>query len=136
METPKSVPDPWEKGKVDLSDIEHEIANPTPDLNADHRRTKDKQYTQIMGPNNGFGVPTMEEIGIDRSLATTPHRGGESVALKMLADFIADEEYIGTFEKPRLLQLHSNLNPPLSSLHTCTLALFLFESTGGTSKTL
>ncbi|OOQ86664.1 putative DNA photolyase [Penicillium brasilianum] len=101
VETPKSVPDPWEKDRMDLSDLEHEIANPTPDLNADHRGTKDKQYTQIMGPNNDFGVPTMEEIGIDPSLATTPHRGGESVALKTLADLIADEEYIGTFEKPK-----------------------------------
>jgi cryptochrome len=101
VETPKSIPDPWEKDRMDLSDIEHEIADPTPDLNAAHRGTKDKQYTQIMGPNNDFSVPTMEEIGIDPSLATTPHRGGESVALKMLADYTADEEYIGTFEKPK-----------------------------------
>lgn len=101
VETPKSIPDPWEKDRMDLSDIEHEIADPTPDLNAAHRGTKDKQYTQIMGPNNDFSVPTMDEIGIDPSLATTPHRGGESVALKMLADYTADEEYIGTFEKPK-----------------------------------
>lgn len=101
VETPKNVPDPWGKDKMDLSDLEHEIADPTPDLNADHRGSKDKQYSQIMGPNNDFGVPTMEEIGIDPALATTPHRGGESVALKMLADHIANEEYIGTFEKPK-----------------------------------
>lgn len=101
LKTPKSVPDPWENDKMDLSDIEHEIADPLPDLNAEHRGTKDKQYSQIMGPKNDFAVPTMEEIGIDPSLATTPHRGGESVALKALADFISDDEYIGTFEKPK-----------------------------------
>jgi cryptochrome len=54
-----------------------------------------------MGPKKDFAVPTLEELGMDAAQATTPHRGGESVALKMLAEYIKDEEYIGTFEKPK-----------------------------------
>lgn len=101
VEAPKSVPDPWEHDKMGLSDIEHQVADPSADLNAGHRGTKEKQYSQIMGLKNDFAVLTMQEIGIDPSLATTPHRGGETVALQALADFISDDEYIGTFEKPK-----------------------------------
>ncbi|KAJ5168860.1 uncharacterized protein N7482_004454 [Penicillium canariense] len=100
-DTPKSIPHPWEQDKMDLGSMEHEIAEPTPDLNSNHRIAKDTQYSLIMGPKNDFAVPTMEEIGIDSSLAISPHRGGESVALTMLSNYIQDDEYIGTFEKPK-----------------------------------
>ncbi|KAF7715864.1 Uncharacterized protein PECH_007975 [Penicillium ucsense] len=101
VETPKSVPDPWEEAKMDLSDLDHEMADSNPDLNAEYREKEDRQYAELMGPGKDFGVPTLEEIGIDPSMARAPHRGGESAALKELSQFIADDEYIGTFEKPK-----------------------------------
>ncbi|KAI2794365.1 hypothetical protein POX_a00963 [Penicillium oxalicum] len=101
VETPQSVPDPWKDDQMNLSDLDHEMADSNPDLNAEHRANEDRQYDEIMGPNKDFGVPTLEEIGIDPSSVQAPHRGGESAALKELSQFIADEEYIATFEKPK-----------------------------------
>jgi len=40
----------------------------------------------------------MEEMGLKP--ASTPHRGGETVALKMLDDIIKNESWTATFEKP------------------------------------
>jgi cryptochrome len=103
LDTPKTVPDPWDDKKMDLDNLEHEVPRSSPDLNAAYRNLDDgnKQYKKIMGPKKDFAVPTLEELGMDAAQAMTPHCGGESVALKMLAEYIKDEEYIGTFEKPK-----------------------------------
>jgi cryptochrome len=95
---PKSLPDP---GDTDLSSIGHQKPDPSPDLNSAHRNLskEESQYASIMGPNKDFAVPTLEEMGI--TAATTPHRGGETIALKMLDDICKDEDYTGTFEKPK-----------------------------------
>lgn len=100
FEKPGRIPDPWDGERMDLGGAEHEGPEAEPDFNAVHRTAADRQYTQIMGPRNDFGVPTLEEIGIASSKVTSPHRGGESEALKMLAGYIENEEYIGCFEKP------------------------------------
>lgn len=100
LESPKGVPDPWERERMDLSGIEFGGVEVEVDVNADHRTAEDKQYGQLMGPKGDFGVPTLEEIGISPSQVEGPHRGGESVALKVLSGYIKDEEYVGTFEKP------------------------------------
>ncbi|KAJ5544205.1 hypothetical protein N7513_007016 [Penicillium frequentans] len=94
-----SMSQDWEKMKLD--NIKQDGVEAEPDLNADYRTSKDKQYTAIMGPKNDFGVPTLEEIGIQASTVTTPHRGGETEALKLLSTSIKNEEYIGHFEKPK-----------------------------------
>jgi cryptochrome len=94
---PTSLPDP---GDVDLSSIDHEIPSPEPDFNAAHRTAgKENQYKSIMGPNKDFAVPTLAEMGIPA--ATTPIRGGETLALSELAALCSDSLYIGTFEKPK-----------------------------------
>lgn len=104
LDAPKSIPDPLTVEEMDLKGVKHggegSKSNSGADMNADHRSTTDKQYEGIMGPGNDFGVPTLEEIGIDAKDVHTPHRGGETVALELLASHIADEEYIGRFEKP------------------------------------
>ena len=41
----------------------------------------------------------MEELGLKK--ASTPHRGGETLALQALDKIIEDEEYTATFEKPK-----------------------------------
>ena len=46
-----------------------------------------------------FAVPTMIEMGLQP--ASSPHRGGETVALRMLDDIIKNEIYTATFEKPK-----------------------------------
>ncbi|KAJ6095646.1 hypothetical protein N7486_006392 [Penicillium sp. IBT 16267x] len=85
LDAPKSIPDPWDWEKMKLDKITQDGVNAEPDLNAEHRTSKDEQYTAIMGPKNDFGVPTLEEIGIEASIVTTPHRGGETEALKLLS---------------------------------------------------
>lgn len=101
VETPKKIPDPWEEKKMDLSGLKQEGVDPKPDVNEEYRTTKDEQYVKIMGPNDDFGVPTLKEIGIDPAQVSTPHKGGETEALKILDGYIKDDEYIGTFEKPK-----------------------------------
>ncbi|KAJ5522822.1 hypothetical protein N7513_013395 [Penicillium frequentans] len=101
LDAPQSIPDPWDWEKMKLDNIKQDGVEAEPDLNADYRTSKDKQYTAIMGPKNDFGVPTLEEIGIQASTVTTPHRGGETEALKLLSTSIKNEEYIGHFEKPK-----------------------------------
>ena len=96
------IPDPLPLEKMDLKGIQQDKIDDQAkmDVNYDHRVGKDNQYTDIMGPNHDFGVPTLEEIGIDPSNIHTPHHGGESVALDLLNGYIKDDEYIGLFEKP------------------------------------
>lgn len=68
-------------------------------MNAEHRSRSNQTYATIAGPNGDFAIPTLEELGLQA--ATTPHRGGETVALKALDAIIADERYTATFEKPK-----------------------------------
>ncbi|KAG7095056.1 hypothetical protein E1B28_005846 [Marasmius oreades] len=92
---PQSLPDP---GNTDLSFHQERPLN-DPDFNTAQRDGTDKSYEALAGPNNDFAVPTMEELGPKE--ATTPHRGGESIALKMLDEIISNEDYTATFEKPK-----------------------------------
>ena len=94
---PTSFPNP---GDVDLSSIDHEIPVVEPDFNAAHRTAgKENQYKSITGPENDFAVPTLAEMGIPA--ATSPIRGGETLALATLAELCSDSSYVGTFEKPK-----------------------------------
>ncbi|KAF2686110.1 Cryptochrome/photolyase FAD-binding domain-containing protein [Lentithecium fluviatile CBS 122367] len=93
--SPKSLPDP---GTTNLSFVQDKPAN-NPDINSTQRNAEESSYTGLAGPNNDFSIPTMSELGLKE--ATTPHRGGESIALKMLASIIANEDYTATFEKPK-----------------------------------
>jgi cryptochrome len=63
-----------------------------------HRDSAEKSYHALAGPKGDFAVPTLEELGIKP--ATTHHRGGETIALKMLDEIIADKHYTATFAKP------------------------------------
>lgn len=92
---PESLPDP---GEMPL-DFDQDAPDTDPDLNSERRTKKDTGYQKIAGPKGDFGIETMEELGFPS--ATTPHRGGETLALKMLDDIIDNEEYTATFEKPK-----------------------------------
>ncbi|KAK3706087.1 hypothetical protein LTR37_012914 [Vermiconidia calcicola] len=96
IEAPKSLPDP---GEMSL-DFEQTQPEPKSDINEHFREDREKTYSfGIAGPNGDFSVPPLEELGMKP--ATTPHRGGETIALEMLDEILADEEYTGTFEKPK-----------------------------------
>lgn len=92
---PKSLPDP---GDMPL-DFAHDEPEASPDFNADYRSLRDKGYMQIAGPKGDFAVETMEELGFPK--ATTPHRGGETLALKMLDELMDGIQYMATFRKPK-----------------------------------
>jgi cryptochrome len=91
---PKSIPDP---GETKL-DFEQQQPEQTPGFNSGSRNHCDKSYENVSGPQGDFAVPTTEELGFPA--ATSPHRGGETIALKMLDKIIADYDYTATFEKP------------------------------------
>ncbi len=94
ISAPKHLPDPGDTGL----DFEHEQPPQEPDINAIQRQSSDTSYTHLAGPNQDFAVPTLSELGMEP--ATTQHRGGESIALNMLEDIIANKNYTATFQKP------------------------------------
>ncbi|KAI1167856.1 DNA photolyase [Nemania serpens] len=97
MPAPNHLPDPGEM-PVDFDDREQDLK--TVDLNAPHRSRIDKTYhSGVAGPNGDFAIETLEELGFPA--ATTPHRGGETLALKQLDKVMADEKYAATFRKPK-----------------------------------
>ncbi|KAG9201693.1 hypothetical protein G6514_005502 [Epicoccum nigrum] len=92
---PESLPDPGETAL----EFEQQVPDSAPDVNAKQRDGEEGSYTKLAGPKGDFAVPTMEELGLKP--ATTQHRGGETIALKMLDEIIANEDYTATFEKPK-----------------------------------
>ncbi|POS85511.1 Cryptochrome/photolyase FAD-binding domain-containing protein [Erysiphe pulchra] len=94
LPAPTQIPNP---GDLTLP-FEHQKPEPIPDLCDSLRESSDRSFGNISGPQGDFAVPTMRELGFP--VATTPHRGGEHVALKMLDEIIANEHYTATFEKP------------------------------------
>ncbi|SPJ74644.1 related to Deoxyribodipyrimidine photolyase [Fusarium torulosum] len=92
---PEHLPDPGDM-PVNFDQDEPETK---PDFNSEFRTEGDKAYSNIAGPNGDFAIETMEELGFPP--ATTPHRGGETLALKELDKLIADKKYTATFQKPK-----------------------------------
>ncbi|PHH88627.1 hypothetical protein CDD83_7285 [Cordyceps sp. RAO-2017] len=96
LPAPDRLPDP---GDMPL-DFEHgPPPDAEPDLNADRRVDGVSSYRSVAGPKGDFAIETMHELGFPP--ATTPHRGGETVALKRLDDVVSDADYAATFEKPK-----------------------------------
>ncbi|POR34053.1 Cryptochrome-1, partial [Tolypocladium paradoxum] len=92
---PDHLPDP---GEMPV-DFEQHLPDTEPDFNPEPRTEKDTGYSEIAGPTGDFAIETMRELGL--ASATTPHRGGESVALRRLDDIIKNEKYTATFQKPK-----------------------------------
>lgn len=92
---PTSLPDPGETPV----DFEPDEPDRSLDINADYRKNTDETYSTIAGPKSDFAPETLEELGFPP--ATTPHRGGETIALKMLSEIIANKQYTATFSKPK-----------------------------------
>lgn len=95
---PTSLPDP---GSTTLEEVVQTMPDAKPDLNSTVRTEGEEQSYAfgIAGPKNDFSVPTMEELGLAE--ATTPHHGGETLALAILDKLLEDESFIATFEKPK-----------------------------------
>ncbi|KAK5629740.1 hypothetical protein RRF57_005455 [Xylaria bambusicola] len=99
-EVPKPIPAPDhlpDAGEVPIN-FDQDQASKTDDLNASYRSKADNTYRSIAGPKDDFAVETLEELGFPA--ATTPHRGGETLALQQLDKVMADVKYAATFRKP------------------------------------
>jgi cryptochrome len=95
LAAPESIPDP---GDMPLP-FEHHEPETEPDFNAVRRTEEDTGYKSIAGPEGDFAIETMEELGFPS--ASTPHRGGETLALEGLDKIIKNKKYTATFEKPK-----------------------------------
>ncbi|KAI1106869.1 Cryptochrome/photolyase FAD-binding domain-containing protein [Jackrogersella minutella] len=93
---PGHLPDPGDMP----TNFEQEKPETEPDLNASYRGKNDRTYSSIAGPKGDFAIATLEELGFSVP-ATTPHRGGETIALKQLQEIFSNEEYAATFQKPK-----------------------------------
>lgn len=106
VETIESMPDPGIDVLRSLGELEegHDVPGTDLDFNKNIRGGKggeDETYVKLRGPNGDCAVVTMEEMGIDPSSATSPHMGGETEALRLLGRYIDNDEWMGTFEKPK-----------------------------------
>ncbi|KJZ78911.1 hypothetical protein HIM_01684 [Hirsutella minnesotensis 3608] len=108
LPAPDHLPDP---GEMPV-DFEHDLPERKPDRNADLKTGTDSAYHKIAGPNGDFAIETMEELGFPP--ATTPHRGGETLALKRLEEIIKAKKYTATFEKPKTSP--AQFEPPSTTL--------------------
>ncbi|KAK7751607.1 hypothetical protein SLS62_006432 [Diatrype stigma] len=106
---PKPIPAPAHLPDPGDMPLDFEQDKPTTagfdDLNAPHRSggdNGDNTYRAgIAGMSGDFAVETLEELGFPAAAATTPHRGGETIALGKLDAIMADAEYTATFRKPQ-----------------------------------
>ncbi|PNS17939.1 hypothetical protein CAC42_3898 [Sphaceloma murrayae] len=96
LPAPKSLPN---SGPTDLS-FDQDQPDAEPDFNKPYREKDNQTYAHgLSGPKKDFAPPTLEELGLPT--ATTPHKGGETRALKILDDVCSNEEFTATFEKPK-----------------------------------
>jgi cryptochrome len=61
-----------------------------------------------------YSIPTLDEINVDKALVTTKHVGGESTALKSMADYLKNESQVRKFAKPETSP--AAFNPPSTTL--------------------
>ncbi|KEF57981.1 cryptochrome [Exophiala aquamarina CBS 119918] len=108
LDRPTSLPDPLAEAEMDLIDLDDDTGGggeENVDYNLPQRslgKAKNRQYdTGIMGPKRDFGIPTLEEMGIDSADVTSPHKGGETAGLEALKSMMDKSDYTGTFEKPK-----------------------------------
>ncbi|PSR75486.1 DNA photolyase [Coniella lustricola] len=105
LPAPTSLPDPGAMPLEHVEDTHHHHHPPEttagPDLNARWREGQDAGYARLAGPQGDFAVETLAELGFAPAAATTPHRGGETVALQRLDTVMADVAYAATFRKPQ-----------------------------------
>ncbi|KAG6065764.1 hypothetical protein E4U32_006946 [Claviceps aff. humidiphila group G2b] len=100
-DVPRPIPSPTQfpnPGDMPV-DFEQDPPETKPDINAESRINNDTGYRKIAGPKGDFAIETLEELGF--APATTPHKGGESRALKALDAIVKDTVYTATFEKPK-----------------------------------
>lgn len=112
----KPIPAPKKLPNLGTLDVIFEQNKPSKDIfdkNKHNRKSKDQSYNQIAGPENGFEVPTLEELGFDENSATTPIRGGEGKALQQLEKLANDSKFIMTFEKPKTAP--TQFDPPATT---------------------
>ncbi|KAK6952947.1 hypothetical protein Daesc_005244 [Daldinia eschscholtzii] len=93
---PDYLPDP---GDMPI-DFEQRKPETEPDINAPLRDDVEDTYSHIAGPQGDFAIATLDELGFSAA-PTTPHRGGETNALKQLEGLFSDEKYAATFQKPK-----------------------------------
>ncbi|KAI7939414.1 hypothetical protein MJO29_014150 [Puccinia striiformis f. sp. tritici] len=111
LDPPATLPDPgpttlddplppeflerWKKAWTDRQTEEK-------DVNKKNRTAEDQAYRSpypLSGPAGKFEIPTIEELGIQTP--TSHHRGGETVALQKLEEYLKDKEKVLKFEKPK-----------------------------------
>lgn len=111
---PKALPDPgptdlkgWKRADHDVEkwrkrDVNQESRNPS-------KTERDQSYESFAGPEGNFGVPTMEELGME---ATGQIRGGETEGLKRFEEYMKQESTVANFRKPQTSP--AQFDPPAS----------------------
>ena len=94
---PTSLPDPGDL-KLDVKRQDVPVTS-DPDLNASWRTKYDSCFEHVKGPKGDFAITTLDEMGMEE--ATTPHRGGETLALERMKAYLDQKARVANFEKPK-----------------------------------
>ena len=67
-----------------------------PTRDAIDKEARKRLFKTLAGPNGNFDVPTVAELGLREPLPgeRSPHHGGESRALKLLDEFMAQKKRV------------------------------------------
>ena len=99
LEAPTTLPPP---GSLKLNAPNIPIhADKSRNLTMDAFDYEKRQLTySSFGSETDFSVPTIQDLGYDASREGSPHKGGETVALKMLEKYFQNTKKVASFEKP------------------------------------
>jgi deoxyribodipyrimidine photolyase len=99
LPTLKEIPDQGDMELEKLTDMMKGIEPPKayPDSNTSARVASVLVYDHLAGPDRDFIIPKVSDFGFPK--ATTPHHGGETIALKTLDEMLSNEDYTATFNK-------------------------------------
>ncbi|KAJ3089002.1 hypothetical protein HK102_007420 [Quaeritorhiza haematococci] len=64
---------------------------------------RNEMFARLVGPNSNFDVPEITEFGFQELSPEeqSPHKGGETNALKVLEEYFKNKKKVATFEKPK-----------------------------------
>lgn len=116
LEAPKSMPSITD---ADISNLVFEVPDPAVRPDANPPPDKRSVFLSVAGPHNSFSVPTLEELKLTPPPLSerSPHKGGESEALRRLDAFLADAVRAAKFEKPETspAMMHPNASTTVLS---------------------
>jgi hypothetical protein len=76
------------------------------------KETRRRLFAQLAGHQGDFSVPTLVELGFQEPQHPSPHKGGETTALKVFEEYFKDKQRVALVRSCLLSSARTN-NPSL-----------------------